>query len=74
MNGWAADYLDPRTFLGDLLHLTVPWWRNADYEHLLDVARHLADPTERIRVYQTAERILAQEAPIIPLTYPCDPG
>jgi ABC-type transport system substrate-binding protein len=69
LSGWVADYSDPHTFLNVAVHLYAPWWRNADYEHLLDVARHMTDQTERIKVYRTAEKILMQDAAFMPLTY-----
>jgi ABC-type oligopeptide transport system substrate-binding subunit len=69
VDGWSADYSDPHTFLNVAVHLYVPWWRNADYEQLLDVARHMTDQAERIKVYRSAEQILMREAMIMPLTY-----
>jgi ABC-type oligopeptide transport system substrate-binding subunit len=70
INGWSADYPDPHNFLSVAAYAYfTPAWRNADYEHLLEVARHTTDSTERIRTYQAAERILIQEAAIMPLAY-----
>lgn len=67
--GWLADYLDPHSFLNVAVHRYVPSWRNADYERLLNMARHMTDLAERTKVYQAADRILIQEAAIMPLAY-----
>ena len=69
IEGWLADHPDPHTFLDVAIPLFTSAWRDANYERLLDMARHLTDPAERIKVYQTAQRILIREAPIMPLTY-----
>jgi len=69
VNAWAADYSDPHSFLNVAVHLYASRWRNADYEHLLEVAQHMTDQTERIKVYRSAEQILMREAAIMPLTY-----
>jgi ABC-type transport system substrate-binding protein len=68
-NAWLADYPDPHTFLNVAVYRFAPWWHNTDYEHLLDVARHMTDQTERVRVYRSADQILIREAAIMPLNY-----
>jgi ABC-type oligopeptide transport system substrate-binding subunit/predicted Ser/Thr protein kinase len=69
LSGWHADYPDPDNFL----RVGFPWdstgWRNASYEKLVEDARHVPDQPERIKLYQQADRILVQEAPIMPLIY-----
>jgi ABC-type oligopeptide transport system substrate-binding subunit len=67
--GWVADYPDPDSFLCVALHQQYAHWRNAQYEQLLDSARHIDDPVERLKFYQAADRLLTQEAVIMPLTY-----
>ncbi len=71
--GWVADYPDPQHFLSVVCHRYARWfeqsWRNAGYEQLLNVAQHTSDPAERIKVYRSADRILMQEALIMPLAY-----
>jgi ABC-type oligopeptide transport system substrate-binding subunit len=69
LSGWHADYPDPDNFL----RVGFPWhstgWRNPSYEQLVEDARHVADQPERIKLYQQADRILVQQAPIMPLIY-----
>ena len=67
--GWRADYPDPDNFLR---LAPIGWqtgWRHAHYDDLVTRAKTLRDATERLRLYREAETILAQEAPILPLTY-----
>jgi DNA-binding CsgD family transcriptional regulator len=64
--GWVAGYPDPDDFLRVALH----WhhgWHNEQYEQLLESARRIDDPVERLKFYQAADRLLTQEAGIMPL-------
>jgi ABC-type oligopeptide transport system substrate-binding subunit len=65
--GWLADYPDPDEFLRLLMHRPAIRWHHQDYEQLLETARRSADQAERLRFYAAADRLLVQEAPIIPL-------
>lgn len=65
--GWVADYPDPDSFLRVALH--QQHWHHEQYEQLLDAARRTDDPVERLKFYQAADRLLMQEAGIMPLTY-----
>ena len=65
---WAADYPDPDCFLRPALH-HQQHWHNEQYEQLLDSARRVNDPVERLKFYQAADRLLMQEAGIMPLGY-----
>jgi oligopeptide transport system substrate-binding protein len=69
VSGWHADYPDPDNFL----RVGFPWratgWRNAAYEKLVEDARRVTDQSERMKLYGEADRILVEEAPIIPLVY-----
>ncbi|HET7375378.1 MAG TPA: ABC transporter substrate-binding protein, partial [Anaerolineae bacterium] len=68
--GWLADYPDPDSFLRVALHHPMyNHWHNTQYEQLLDTARGLADPVERVKFYQAADRLLMHEAGILPLFY-----
>ena len=67
--GWRADYPDPDNFLRVGMHQQHVEWHNAQYEQLLDAARRVTDPVERLKLYQAADRLLMQEAGIMPLTY-----
>jgi len=65
--GWIADYPDPDNFLRDFVESLG--WRNEAYERLVQDARRLTDQSERMRLYAQADKILVEEAAIIPMTY-----
>ena len=44
-------------------------WRNETYDRLVEEARRLTDQGERMKLYGQADRILIEEAPIMPFTY-----
>ncbi|MBN1933414.1 MAG: hypothetical protein JW934_02050, partial [Anaerolineae bacterium] len=67
--GWVADYPDPDNFLRVGLWRERSLWQNAEYERLVEQARRITDQEERTRLYTLAERILLQEAAILPLHY-----
>jgi ABC-type oligopeptide transport system substrate-binding subunit/DNA-binding SARP family transcriptional activator len=67
--GWRADYPDPDSFLGVAMHQPYMRWRHPDYERLLETARRSADQAERLKFYAAADRLLMQEAPILPVTH-----
>ncbi|HUS69335.1 MAG TPA: ABC transporter substrate-binding protein [Anaerolineae bacterium] len=67
--GWAADYPDPDNFLRVGEWELIGGWRNELYDRLIEGARRVTDQGERMRMYQQAEPILVQEAPILPLWY-----
>ncbi len=68
--GWAADYADPVTFL-ELLRSGTPLntsgWSDATYDALLDEAAATTDAASRMRLLARAERLMLDEAPILPL-------
>jgi ABC-type oligopeptide transport system substrate-binding subunit len=66
---WVADYPDPDNFLRLALHQPYSRWHNDRFEQLLESARHMTDPAERLKFYQAADRLLMDEAGVIPLTY-----
>ena len=68
MVGWWVDYPDP----DDVLRVqwwVAPGWQNEIYERLVEDARRVTDQEERMRMYGQADRILIEEAPILPLAY-----
>jgi len=67
--GWGADYPDPDDFLRVGLLWEQIRWRNEAYDELVREAKLATDQGERIRLYRRADRILAEEAPIMPLDY-----
>jgi oligopeptide transport system substrate-binding protein len=70
MIGWSPDFPDPDNLLrvgalfGDKLR-----WHNDTYLALVEEARQLANQAERMRLDQQADKILVEEAAIIPLYY-----
>jgi oligopeptide transport system substrate-binding protein len=68
MLAWAGDYPDPDNFLR-VLWWKDPAWQHDEFSSLLGSARQVMDQEERMSLYQQADRILAEEVPILPLTY-----
>jgi ABC-type oligopeptide transport system substrate-binding subunit len=69
MVGYYADYPDPDEFLRVAWWLRLGGWQNEAYTELVEGARRVLDQAERMRMYQQAEKILVEEAPILPLCY-----
>jgi len=67
--GWMADYPDPDNFLRARIdHIQQQsGWRNEGYDGLVKQAQRSLEQGERIKLYREAERILATEAPIMPI-------
>jgi ABC-type oligopeptide transport system substrate-binding subunit/class 3 adenylate cyclase len=67
--GWMADYPDPDSFLrtGNIQQRTR--WRDKTYDGLVEKARRVLEQNKRLKLYKEADRILAEEVVIIPLTY-----
>jgi len=68
---WGSDFVDPsnwhnQNFTSQADHY-VNHWLNAEYDELAAAAVSNIDEAERNAQYQEAERILVEEAPIIPL-------
>ncbi|MCP4869920.1 MAG: peptide ABC transporter substrate-binding protein [Proteobacteria bacterium] len=68
--GWLGDYPDPSTFL-DLLvtdnELNVSQWSSETYDGLIEEAARTEDAASRMRLLAQAERIVLEEAPVLPL-------
>ena len=71
-NGWVADFPDPVAFL-DLFVTNggSNWtgWGDPAYDRLIATAAQTADPKERHELFQQAEGILLEQAPVIPLVF-----
>lgn len=68
--GWVGDYIDPNTFLETFTSMSGDnrtGWSNKQYDDLIRKAATITDKTERFEIFQQAETILLDEAPIIPL-------
>jgi len=66
---WIADYTDPDSFLRVAVRLHTKW-HDETYDELVEEARRVTDQEQRMKLYQKADRILVEETPILPLTYP----
>jgi oligopeptide transport system substrate-binding protein len=67
--GWVADYPDPDNFLRISTFRHWTRWQHKAYDSLVEEARRVMDQGERMRLYERADRILIEEAAIVPLTY-----
>ena len=66
--GWVPDYPDPDTYLRvPIRHQSK--WRHPTYSELIDRALEVTDQRQRMRLYSEADRLLVQEAAIVPLSY-----
>jgi oligopeptide transport system substrate-binding protein len=69
---WAADHPDP----DNCLRVGVGLYRvvdKSDYDELVERARRLTDQAERLRLYRQADRILMEEAAVVPIMYEREP-
>jgi len=66
---WLADYPDPDNFLRVGLSRIRARWQNEAYDRLVEEARRVTDQGERMKLYGQADRILVEEAPIMPFAY-----
>jgi oligopeptide transport system substrate-binding protein len=67
---WIGDYIDPSTFLE--MYITGGGnndaaWSNPKYDDLIRCASREMNQTARYELFQQAEKILLDEAPIIPI-------
>jgi len=69
ISAWQADYPDPDNFLGVGLQSACNRWRCEAYDRLVNEARHTIDQGERMRLYRQADRILIEQAPVIPFVH-----
>jgi oligopeptide transport system substrate-binding protein len=71
--GWCADYPDPENFADVLFHSTSPQnnggYANPSLDALLEAARVEPDVSNRIEMYQQAEQIIVNDAPVLFTTH-----
>jgi ABC-type transport system substrate-binding protein len=71
--GWVADYPGPNDFLGILLGTRASnnygHWSSAPFDAAITTALSATDPAAARTAFDTAESIVRDEAPTIPLTY-----
>lgn len=70
--GWYPDYIDPDDFTSPFLLSTANKWTGSQYanptvDELLRDAMVKVDQSERAKLYEQVQRILADEVPFIPL-------
>jgi len=69
---WVGDYVDPNTYLDLMLtngENNCTGFGNAEYDKLIAKAAQEPDKAKRIEILQSAERLLMEELPIIPIYY-----
>jgi len=70
---WIADYPSPNDFLGILLGSDQPnnygGWTSAAFDDAIARAVGTTDEVEARAGYDAAERILAEEVPVVPVSY-----
>jgi oligopeptide transport system substrate-binding protein len=68
--GWLATYNEPSVML-DVLHSkhgsNDGKYNNPKYDETVERAKRTMDPAERSKVYHEAERIIAQDIPVLPI-------
>jgi oligopeptide transport system substrate-binding protein len=69
IDGWSADYPDPDAFLRLGRQYFAAEWKDEGYDRLMEEARSGSDQPARMRLYAEAERILAEQVPLLPLWY-----
>ncbi|MCP4210007.1 MAG: AAA family ATPase [Halieaceae bacterium] len=70
MNG-GGTYGDPDAFMRQSFRTVqvLTGWHHPDYERIIDEAGRSHDQAERIRLYQQADTLLMEEAPIFSVSY-----
>ena len=70
---WSADYPHAHDFLGLLLagdsSANLSGWSDPEYDALIEAAAATGDAAEQARLYDEAQLIVREEAPVIPLGY-----
>ncbi|WP_198018118.1 ABC transporter substrate-binding protein [Hippea jasoniae] len=70
--GWYPDYFDPDDYMWPFLASSASpsmgcFYSNKTVDKLLSKARQVTDKKEREKIYEKVQKILAEEAPYIPL-------
>lgn len=75
-SGWALDYPSYDDFLYPLFQSEQPsynnavFYKNPQFDALLNQARATTDATQRYDLYVEAEKMMLTDAPVIPTVYP----
>jgi ABC-type transport system substrate-binding protein len=70
--GWYPDYLDPDDYIQPFLDSQGGSWlhdgySNAQMDQLIAQARSISDPTQRNQLYGQIQKLMVQDAPIVPV-------
>jgi oligopeptide transport system substrate-binding protein len=66
ISAWKASYPDPSDLLPPGMESACTGWQCKAFDQLVNEARRTMDQGERMRLYQRADRILVEQAPVIP--------
>jgi ABC-type oligopeptide transport system substrate-binding subunit len=66
---WSPDYFDPDSFLRMGLLSAMDIWDFPPYFELVEEARRTLDHSQRLEMYEQAQRLLVEEIPIFPILY-----
>jgi oligopeptide transport system substrate-binding protein len=69
LEAWSADYPDPDNFLRVGFVSFPTNWRNDIFNSFVEKARRITDQEERMKLYRLADKILVEDAVIMPLYY-----
>jgi ABC-type transport system substrate-binding protein len=67
--GWFADFPDPASFLQTNFLIDQTHWHNPIFEALIEEGRRTLDQVRRVELYRQADRVLTEEACVLPLFY-----
>lgn len=67
--GWMADYPDPTSFLQTNFLIEQGHWQSPIFDALIKEGRRTLDQGRRMELYRQADRILTEEAAVLPLFY-----
>ncbi|RMF04269.1 MAG: hypothetical protein D6768_03695, partial [Chloroflexi bacterium] len=67
--GWSADYPDPDNFLRVGIQYVSNRWHNKSYARLIKEAGQALDQHARLKLYRQADKILTEDAALMPLYY-----
>ncbi|MEK3745510.1 peptide ABC transporter substrate-binding protein [Brevibacillus sp. FSL K6-0770] len=71
-DGWTGDYPDPMTNLDIFEGVNTAddlRWNSAEYDRLLEENRKISDQAKRMENFAKAEKILADEMPLMPIRF-----
>ncbi|GIO05469.1 peptide ABC transporter substrate-binding protein [Brevibacillus reuszeri] len=71
-DGWTGDYPDPMTNLDIFEGVNTAddmRWNSAEYDRLLEENRKISDQAKRMENFAKAEKILADEMPLMPVRF-----